>query len=411
MKILLVNTYDQQGGAARATMRLFNGLKEKGEEMRMLVQNKDSSDPGIIQPGGCLARSFNFIRPYIDFTIPLPQVRKRILFSTSLLPGRVIQTIERINPDIVHLNWIAGGMIRIEALKRIRQPIVWTLHDLWAFTGGCHYPPAECNRYLLNCGCCPVLHSRRENDLSRSVFNRKQKVYDQIKKLYIVTPSRWLAGCVKASRLLGDRPVDVIPNGLDTAIFKPGDQTAARKCFNLPSDKKIILFGGIRCTLDEQKGFHLLLESLKRINVPDPELVVFGSSGSKAAADLPFRTRFLGYIPEEEKLAALYTASDVVVVPSYREVFGQTASEALSCGIPVAAFETTGLTDIVDHLENGYLARPFEPEDLANGIKWILEDKERYRQLSDKARTKVLSVFDIRVVAQSVTGLYSRILR
>jgi glycosyltransferase involved in cell wall biosynthesis len=408
MHVLLLNTYDLKGGAAKATWRLFKGLQEAGIRIQMLVQNKTSIDPDVYTTQGLFHNYFNGIRPYIDFAIPFPLIRSRILFSTAFIPDQVQQAIDQVNPDLVHLNWIAGGMIRIESLSLIRQPIVWTFHDLWAFTGGCHYPPAGCDRYKEHCGQCPVLHSGSNNDLSRKVFDRKEHVYSSIKNLTIITPSQWLAEKVRESPLLHGRHVEVIANGLETSIFKPVDKLMARKRFNLPADKTLILFGGIRGVQNEIKGFKLLCDALEGIRDIDFELVVFGSSASKKTKTLPFPSNFLGFIRDEAVLADLYSAADVVVVPSQQEVFGQTASEALSCGVPVVAFATSGLLDIVDHKENGYLAECFKPDDLANGIKWVLQDGDRYRALSEAARTKALMKFDLRITTQNVLNLYAR---
>jgi glycosyltransferase involved in cell wall biosynthesis len=375
-----------------------------------MVQNKETKDPSVIKAGKGFAKYFNFVRPYIDFAIPLPQIRKRILFSTSLLPDQFIKSVASVKPDVIHLNWIAGGMIKIESLAEIRQPIIWTFHDLWAFTGGCHNQ-LECNRYHNNCGCCPLLHSKHENDLSRKVFNRKQGTYGKIKNLHIVTPSNWLAGCVKSGSLVKERPLTIIPNGLDTNLFIPTDKNKARVHFQLPLEKKIILFGGIRGVEYPLKGFHLLLEAFNKLRDYNYELVVFGSDKPKHFEPINGKVHFLGHISDEKELATLYSASDLVAVPSYQEVFGQTASEALSCGIPVAAFATTGLLDIVDHKTNGYLAKPFDTADLAEGVNWILGNRDRYIDLSRAARLKAETKFDIRIVARRYMELYEEVLR
>jgi glycosyltransferase involved in cell wall biosynthesis len=408
MKVLLINTYASKGGAAKATARLFSGLKALGTDVSMLAQNRESDDPEVIQSGGRIASCFNPLRPYIDFAISLPFVRKRLLFSTSMIPDGVVKTINQINPDIVHLNWIAGGMLRIESLARISKPVVWTLHDLWPFTGGCHNP-LSCTRYREACGKCPLLHSSRENDLSRKVFERKRETYGQMKNLHIVTPSRWLADCVKSGPLLGDRPVTVIPNGLDTELFKPSENSEARRQFGMPDGRKTILFGGIRGVEYPLKGFHLLLDALQKTSRTDLDLVVFGSSGFHPKKILPLPTRFLGHIAEEKELALLYSAADAVAVPSYQEVFGQTASEALSCGIPVVAFRSTGLIDIVDHQLNGYLATPFDTADFAMGINQLTGDESIHRQRSQQARIKALEHFDMKKVAGSMNQLYHQV--
>jgi len=407
MHILLVNTYEKTGGAARATGRLFNGLKEQGADVMLLVQDKRSTDVTVVTPGGKTGKKFLFLRPYIDFAIPLLQTRKRILFSTSLLPDGVQKAIEQIAPDIVHLNWITGGMVKLETLSKIEKPLVWTFHDLWAFTGGCHYPAEHCFRYKEGCGSCPLLHSHSLDDLSHQVFVRKQKVYAKIDHLAIITPSHWLAERVKESPLLGSRHVEVIPNGLDTTVFYPGEKSRSKTRFGLPKDKKLILFGGIRGVQNMLKGFDLLVEALHYLINKDYELVVFGSGNSKISGRIPIPTRFMGYIDSEKNLAELYSAMDVVVVPSRQEVFGQTASEALSCGVPVVAFPVGGLTDIVTHKKNGYMAEPFKPEDLATGIEWVLNDTGRYRELSTEARKTALEKFDIRMLSQKTITFYT----
>jgi glycosyltransferase involved in cell wall biosynthesis len=409
MHILLLNTYDLKGGAAKATWRLFKGLENSGIKVQMLVQNKVSADPQVMAAPGKFHGAMNVLRPYIDFAIPLVQTRKRILFSTNLLPDSIVDQVNALKPDLVHLNWIAGGFIRIESLAKIKQPIIWTFQDLWAATGGCHYP-VECLGYVKNCGCCPVLHSKQENDLSRKTFLRKEATYRQIENLTVITPSRWLAGCVSNSALFGNRPVKVVPNMLDTAVFKPYEKSEARRHFGFSQQKKLILFGAVRAAKNELKGFKNLLEAMKLVHQPDIELIVFGSSYSDLVKTVDIPVRFLGFMPDETEIAMLNSAADVVAVPSLQEVFGQTASEALACGVPVVAFAATGLLDIVEHKRTGYLAEPFLSEDLAEGIRWILEDPERHAELSRNARQAAVERFDIGKTVQQVIEIYEEVL-
>jgi glycosyltransferase involved in cell wall biosynthesis len=405
MKILLINTYDIRGGAARATWRLFEGLKATGNDVKMLVQERRSHDPSVIAATGPVSGLMNPVRPYIDFALPLLRVRKRILFSTSLIPDRIAGEIDRINPDVVHLNWITGGFIRIESLAKINRPVIWTLHDMWAFTGGCHNT-VECIRYRQSCGRCPILHSSSENDLSRKVFQRKQKAYQSIQNLTITTPGRWLAKLAMESPLLQNRRVEVVPNGLDTNVYKPLDKRESRQKLGLPQDKKLILFGAIRGVNNPIKGFDLLMEALRDLDPDKYELLVFGSERSAVADNLRMKTRFFGHISDESMLVALNSAADVVAVPSLQEVFGQAASEAMACGTPVVAFAHTGLLDIVKHQETGFLATPFKSKELAEGIAWIVADDERYRRLSEASRAGAVEKFDAAVVADSMLELY-----
>jgi glycosyltransferase involved in cell wall biosynthesis len=408
MKVLLLNTYEQKGGAARAVFRLFEGLLMAGTDARLMVQEKQTAHPSVLKlnsPGGAI---FNPLRPYIDFAIPVWQTRKRILFSTALLPDNLLRIVDELQPDLIHLHWITGGFIRLESLASLPCPVVWTLHDMWAFTGGCHNA-TDCVRYKTGCGLCPLLHSTRENDLSRKTFNRKRKVYDAIKSLTITTPSQWLAGQVRESSLLAGRPVYIIGNGLDSNVFKPTGRMEARKRLDLPQDKKIVLFGAIRATETPLKGFRILTEALKILDRKDILLVVFGSSDPSGADISGLEVRFKGAVHDDAVLADLYSTADVVAVPSRQEVFGQAASEALACGTPVVAFGVTGLLDIVDHQATGYLADPFKPESMAEGIRWILENPSRHKALCTAARLSAEQRFSITTITIRFLECYHKV--
>ena len=350
------------------------------------------------------------IRPTLDqIPVMLYKNRTKTLFSPSWLPfSKAVKKINEINPDIVHLHWITGGMFKIEDLDKIKKPIVWSLHDNWAFTGGCHIK-WECDKYSRSCGACPRLGSDKENDLSKKVWQRKQKTFSQIKNMTIVGLSRWITECSAKSSLLKDKKHLNLPNPININIFKPFDKVIAKELWNLPQDKKLILFGAISATSDINKGFKELSDALHRLkNNNNIELVVFGSSKPKNAPDFGFKTHYLGHLNDDISLVTLYNAVDVMVVPSLQESFGQTASESMSCGTPVVAFNTTGLIDIIDHKINGYLAKPFDPEDLAKGIEWVL-NAPNYAELCQNAREKVRKKFDSYLVAQKYVELYKEI--
>lgn len=409
MKILIVNTSDMQGGAARAAYRLHKALLTEGVDSRMLVQNKQSGDHTISGPGNKIGKMVGLVRPFAD-SLPVMFYKKRdpTLFSPAWLPfSGIVKKINRINPDIVHLHWITGGMIKIEDLNKIRAPVVWTLHDNWAFTGGCHIK-WECERYKARCGSCPRLGSHTERDLSRKTWNRKHRAFTGFANMTIVGVSSWLADCAKESSLLKDKNITALPNPLDTGLFKPFDKQQARRLWNLPSGKKLVLFGADRATRDINKGFRELKEALDKLKSNNIELVVFGSSAPEEPADFNFKTHYVGHLYDEISLVTLYSAVDVMVVPSLQEAFGQTAAESLACGTPVAAFGHTGLLDVIDHKVNGYLAQPFDTADLAGGIEWILQN-EHAGELSRRAREKAAREFDSKMIARQYLDLYRKI--
>lgn len=409
MKILIVNTLDIEGGAARAAYRLHRGLLSQGVDSQMLVQSKSSDDYTVITETDKVKRTLNKLRPFLD-SIPIRFYKNRTqtLFSSSWLPfSNIVDKINEINPDIVHLHWICNGMMPIEDLARIKAPIVWNLHDNWAFTGGCHIK-WECEKYKENCGACPRLGSDKENDLSRKIWNRKQKVFSKLPNMTIIGLSRWLEGCAKESRLFRDKRVVNLPNPIDTERFKPFDKQKSRELWNLPHDKKLVLFGANSATSDINKGFMQLSEALHQLHDKNIEFVIFGSSEPQVSQNFGFKTHYLGHLHDDISLVTLYSAVDVMVVPSLQEAFGQTASEAMACGTPVVAFAHTGLLDIVDHQYNGYLAKSFDTTDLAYGIDWVL-NASNYDELCKNGREKVMREFDSVVVTEKYISLYNQI--
>lgn len=413
MKILHLNTSDIQGGAARAAYRIHKGLQGIGMDSKMLVQTKLSDDKTVIGPGNKVKKGLALLRPTLDATFKnLFSGGSKTIFSSAWLPFSGIPSqIRSISPDIVHLHWICGGMLRIEDLKRINKPIIWTLHDMWAFTGGCHYSD-NCDRFQQGCGNCQQLNKSSKNDLSRLVLRRKKEAWNEL-DITIVTPSRWLAECAKKSSLFKGRRIEVIHNGLNLNLFKPVNKTTARKIWDLPINKKLILFGAMRATSDHRKGFDLLYDGLKQLSAQwsdKAELIVFGASEPENPPDFGLPVHYLGCLHDDISLVLLYSAADVMVVPSRQEAFGQTASESLTCGTPVVAFGTTGLLDIVDHQINGYLAKPFDTSDLAAGINWVLSDGNRHKELCVKAREKAVACFDIETIARQYAELYREVL-
>ena len=206
MKILIVNTSDIQGGAARAAYRLHRSLLNAGIDSQMLVQKKSSDDYTVIGPISKIEKAFSFLRPQLDqLPVKFYKNRTKTLFSPSWIGSKkIIQKINETDPDIVHLHWICGGMIKIEDLLKIKKPIVWSLHDNWAFTGGCHIK-WDCEKYKNECGACPRLGSNKIKDLSKWVWDRKYKTFNKINNLTIIGLSKWVTECSKNSTLLKDK--------------------------------------------------------------------------------------------------------------------------------------------------------------------------------------------------------------
>jgi glycosyltransferase involved in cell wall biosynthesis len=402
MRVLLLSDSDTHGGAALGAYRLHQGLQAIGVESHMLVRDRRTSDATVLAQGTLCGR----LRPRFD-QLPLQRYPRRVgLFSPQWMPDGLAALATRLQPDVISLNWVANGFVSIDTLGQLSQPqrpLVLTLRDMWALTGGCHYS-GDCERYTQSCGQCPQLGSTHDHDLSRWVWQRKARAWRDL-PLTLVAPSRWMADRVAQSPLLRHCRVEVIPNSLDGQVYQPQPAYQARQQLGLPQARPLVMFGALDATTDRRKGYHLLIPAMQQLvqQWPTVELVVFGASAPVAALGLPVHD--LGHL-EAATLAQAYAAADVMVVPSLQESFGKTAAEALACGTPVVAFRGTGLMDIVDHQQTGYLAAPFEVADLAAGMAWVLADADRHAQLRHAARTQALQRFALEHQAVQYRDLF-----
>lgn len=405
MKIIQLNTYDNNGGAARAVFRLAKALNKQGVDARLVVRKKNIQESFVYSAN----EKLSFLKPYLDYLPAFLFTRKRMPFFSAITNDNILKIIDKYQPDLLHLNWISEGFLKIETLAKINIPIVWTLHDSWAYTGGCHMHKG-CEKYLTGCGACPYLSPKLKYDLSSYNFDRKQKVYKQIKNLKIVTPSSWLKAEVMSSRLLNECDVEVIPNGLNVDFFTGIDKEKAKEKLGIDPHKKVIVFGGINATKDENKGFGCFVDSVKYFKTKDLTILVFGNNKLQIEYLHKIKIKYLGQINNDEKLRTIYAAGDVTVVPSKQEVFGQVITESMSCGVPVVAFDTTGPAEIIKQKKNGYLAKAFQAEDLALGIDWVLEDKEKWNQLSAYAVTSAKTRFSSEIIAKKYIELFKNVL-
>ena len=419
MRVVHITSVDN-GGAGRACIRLHKALLEAGVDSIIITQNKTTDTPKVQQLAQTkLQKLVAKIRPFLS-QLPLMAYPKRVkdIFSPNIpifTPSNhlLISTINALKPDIVHLHWVENGFFSTKDLQSIQAPMLWSLHDANPYTGGCHYVAAACVGVGTRCKSCPLLQSALPFDLSFWTFKRKAKTYAKLKNLTINGLSRWIAQSAKDSALLGSKPIINLPNPIDTRIYRPIQKSLAREMLRIHTPKKMISFGAIGATSTPRKGFSELkvaLQSLPQHLKSQCELLVFGSSEGEVLHDMP--THFLGALHDDIALALLYSASDVFIMPSYVESFGQTALEALSCGTPVVAFDTSGLKDIITHKHNGYLAKCYDTNDLAKGMEWILSgESAMYENLSNNARSSAIKAFESSKVANAYITTYQKLAR
>jgi glycosyltransferase involved in cell wall biosynthesis len=404
---------DTSGGAARAAMRLHRGLQDIGVDSRFIVQTKTGNHANVFGPTGKLASTLARARLLLDQAPVIPHWKQSNgVFAPAWLPGNTWRRANAMNPDIIHLHWITKAFMSIGNLARLKAPLLWTMHDMWAFTGGCHYD-LGCGRFRSHCGACPVLGSHRSQDLSYRIFSRKMAAWKNL-NLTVISPSKWLAGCVRDSALLGSYRIEVIPNGIDLGLFYPTEMQAARYHFSLPADEKLVLFGAMNSDRDGRKGYTCLAAALRQAaesgRLQNVRAIIFGANAPAEPPDLGLPVQYMGNLSDDRELATLYSAADVFVAPSLQDNLPNTVMEALACGTPCVGFSIGGLPDMVIHEHNGYLARPYESADLSRGIAWVLENKERRLSLSENARLKAETSFNIRDIAGKHLALYKELL-
>jgi glycosyltransferase involved in cell wall biosynthesis len=418
MKVTLINTSDAGGGAPAACLRLLKALVLQKVDARLLVQHKKTGEErveGIVKTFFWrLKANADFLRERIPFIIFHERDKSvRFAFSTANA-GMSVKNKELVKQaDIIHLHWTNSGFLSIADLKELvdtGKPIVWTLHDMWTFTGGCHYS-GTCDNFMRECGNCPFLRDAGDNDISHSGWLRKAALYKGAPNITFVTCSQWLAGVAKKSSLIKDFRIEAIPNPIDIEVYSPKDKLAARQKRGISPDAKIILFGAANIN-DRRKGITYLVDALSILknNYPEGEkieIVIFGKNKYFDVSQLPFKVHELSLITSQNELAVIYSMADVFVTPSLEDNLPNTIMEALACGTPVVAFDTGGIPEMVDHQQNGYLAKFKDAADMAKGLHVTLNGDT---QLAVNARQKVLDNYTNGKVANQYIKLYKSIL-
>ena len=414
MKSILLNYSDFAGGAAIAAYRTHQSLRSVGVDSTMWV-NKKVTDDWSVMGGAPRAQLITRLRSTLGIKIPelLFSDEEKIERSYNWISSAWAEKLNASQADLVHLQWINAETVSIRDLSKIKKPMLLTMHDMWAFCGGEHY--TESDRWVDGYSKQSKPDSIKGVDIDRCIWKAKRKHWGE--HFQLVAISDWLASCVKASALFKDWPITVIPNPIDTTVWKPLDKKIAREAFNLPIDKKILLFGALGGTSNPRKGYELLDEALSYIKEArnDIHLVVYGQGTPEYPPASHFPITYAGRLSDPSAMCMLNNAADVHVNPSIQEAFGQTASEAHACGLPVVAFNETGIADIVEHRKSGYLASHSDARDLANGILWVLDktnlpETSDHRMMRATARERAVDLFSYDVVGQQYRTLYENVI-
>ena len=400
MKVLHINFSDKRGGAAIAAYRHHEAMLRRGIDSKMLVLDKTSNDPDVM-----VIQTNSFRRFVLRCINKLFMLKNNFysVWSWGMLGWDIAANKEIREADVIILHWINGVTLSIKSIDKILQsgkPVYWFMHDMWPITGGCHHS-LDCDKFKRHCGRCPLYHnrhgSRMQKDASYFQFKSKMKRLGSHRNLRFMAPSAWLAGKTMESALFKTHEVRVVRNVIDTKRYRPIDKTESRQRLGLPLDKKLILFGADNIN-SPYKGWDYLRDALQS-PIKGVECVVYGNADVDVQSQLALKTHSLGRINNEENLIDLYNACDVFVSPSLADNYPNVLVEAMACGLPVVAFPTGGIVEIVNPGVNGILTSSHSASELRKALMKIPNmPPQQYMEWSVNARRSVVQTNDYSVV-------------
>ncbi len=409
MRHVLLAGYTDKGGAGIAMINLFQALqnhKPESIKVSLWIEWKTTKKP-FYSPSSPWKRLFAIIRSALDEKIvqlKYPQhIQDFFSFQIGKLPDFNHKTLKQLQPSLLHVHWINTGALQLKHYNDF--PIFWTLHDLWAFTGGCPHPYQQCDKFQFHCGNCPLLNSKKKKDLAYKRFKQKQKLYKRIKRLFFITPSRWLKQQVMKSALWNNYPIKAIPNTLDVQWFAPYPKEVKsflRRLWRFPEERFIVLIGAPyrhKATITKaplQKFIELLWDTPSLAQ--QLHFVFLGHIPSMPS--LPTSASFIDSIQDIYTMALLYNAVDCYLHFSLYDNLPNMIMEALACGVPCLGFAIGGIPEMIQHKKNGFITTANDLEKWITYLQLLLQDSKFYLQLSEQARAHVLTHFAPQIVAK-----------
>ncbi len=415
IRILHLSYCDKHTGAGIAAKRIHNCIEDYNDPiikslLRINTCSEDNQNiKGTKRP---ITKFYNFSKKYIErILIKFFKYEDQIFHSISAFPSLKHHEINNLNIDLVHIHWVQHETISIEEIGKIKFPIIWTLHDCWPFSATEHYQRNDLDKRYINGYKIKNLFAISDYVDKFCFFRKKLSWRNHIS---LIAPSKWMRDCAKNSLLMKNKQIIIIPNPIDTKVFRPINKKIARKSLKLNNNKKVILFGSLEGGQDPRKGADLLIDVLKFLNFnkEDIQIVIFGKKKNDQDIfnNTFFEIKHLGIINSIHKLSKVYSAADIFIIPSRIESFGQTAAEAQSCGTPVAGFDIGGIKDIISHDENGILIEPFNTKKMAMAIENLLKEEEKILRFSKASRENALNNWDNKKIAESHISFYKKVL-
>lgn len=400
MKIITLNHSAGYGGASRAAFRVHEAINKYSDKYRSeyfpaIIHNNNLN---VDHHPTKFDKYVGMIKSSIVSKFAAKIVSSEEMMSINLFNSKWPSLVNNISPDIVNLHWVCAEMMSISDIRKFTMPVIWTMHDMWAFSGFSHFPDIANSTAIMSSS------NHRKEILERWMIYRKKKLIGQ--DITFVSPSVWLGEKARQSWLGDFFKIEIIPNPIDLEFWQPINKEFVRELLGVPIHSKILLFGAMNLEIDARKGYDLLFESLKLLSEKDLYIVTFGGTTGKHMI-AKMHAKGFGYIQDDLLMRMLYASADMTIIPSRSENLPNMALESLSCGTPVLSFDVGGLSDIIQHKVNGYLASPFDNLDLINGIKFLLNENSK---VSSEIARKSVSGYSYEKIGEKYADLYSKVL-
>ena len=394
MNVLHVVGGKPSGGAYIGTHILHKALLELKIDSKILNNNIDTSfkkiDSSVISINDKLLNKiksnfFIFFEKILkSILLPIP----RETFTFGIIGFDITKLKEYKNADIIHIHWLNSGFINFRSISKIEKPVVWTMRDMWAFTGGAHYT-MDFKKY--------------ENSIiSKYIQNLKKKSFKR--DIKFISISNWLKQKAEKSHVLKDFKIDNIYNNIDFENFKLIEKENAKLILKINTNKKIILFGANNPQL-ERKGWKIFLQTLKKIDKTKYFLIIFGKFWSdEILENIGIEYKNFGQVSDKKFLNLIYSSSDMFIAASIQEAFGKTWAEAMACGLPIVCFKETSAAEIIEHKLDGYVVNKIDEDKLLEGINWLASS---YDHLNNKGRIRnKAKMFEAQKIANNYIEIY-----
>ena len=404
MKIVHINFSDSIGGAAIAVKRTHELLLREGIDSHLLVIENKENLSNTHSVDNTLFATFKIkIKKALSRQLKyIFKTDNKNTHSLNIIPSNLVKKINELKPDFVNLHWIGNETISISDISKIKSKIIWTLHDMWPFCGAEHY--SDNQRYITGYTKLNKPDNDSGIDINKIIFNKKKKYYKNISK--IICSSDWIYNCAKESFLFKNKEIKQIPLLIDSKFWKPLDKNFSKTSLDINKNQKVILFGAENFVNNKRKGFAFLREVFAKFEFPNEyKILLFGVSKKHNFEHINKNIINLGLIRDEHTLRLAYSASEVVVIPSIIEAFGQVAYEAIHCGTPCVVSEGTGLTSVIENKINGYIAKKNNIDDYIVGINWCLNNKD---SLQEEINARALKKFNYKNIIKDYIAFITK---